>query len=200
MVKDDDIVAYSIQSSGKNVTRAVTGDYNFMDYDFTLQDKSNKTLTVVNQYVDYISDITREETREIYLYKQSDALIITQRYSLLREFANLILNIKTKVNLMDKNIGDVIYFELDRIFQRYGTEDDRNRIGAISGMKKGIDSATITITDLSSMYNKVCTIAEASANIYVNSTKEERAVNGFYTDSFGLVNDDQHTNRMNLVG
>lgn len=199
VLRDDDIRSFSATSTGKNVVKTISSKYRFMDYFHQIKEMGNLSYQSENEFVSNISGIKRIEEIDLYLYKASEVTIITQRYGLLKETPNTVLNIKGNFPFITKSLNEVVYFELDRLWDRFGTDTDNNSIGVVSRVSKSGSTADITITDLSGMYNKSCVIAENTANIYGSSDIRERSTTGYITDNVGIVNDNQFTYKTNLI-
>jgi len=199
IVRDDDIKSFSAKSTGKNVVKTVSSKYRFMDYSYQVKESSNMNYQSENDFVANISGIERIEEIDLYLYNSNEVKIITQRYGLLKETPNTVLDIRGNFPFITKSLNELIYFELDRLWNRFGTDTDSNSIGVVSKVSKSGNTADITVTDLSGMYNKSCVIAENTANIYGSSNIRERSTAGYITDNVGIVNDNQFTYKTNLI-
>jgi len=200
IVTDDNILSWSVEASGKNIVKTVNSKYRHFDSGRFTGDQGSLTFSNTNSFINNISNISREETIDLYLYEIDEVTIVTQRVSLLREAANSVIKIKAKLGFIDASIDDVIYFEFDRLFERFGTSNDLSKIGVVVSVKKDGLSVDFSLTDLSSMFNKVCSIASNSSVIYANSNANGRAVKGYLTDSNGIVNSLNETYKMNVIG
>ena len=198
-ISDADIINFSASSSGKNITKTVTANYRHFDVDRFTGESGSTTISIENEYVVGISDINREEIVDFYLYEDLDAEMMAYRLSLLRESANTVMRVSSKLNLIRKSLNTPLLFNFDRLFNRYGTANDKNRIGFVSKISKNHEGTEIEISDISGMMNKVATITADTAADFSTSTETERSLNGYITEDNGIILDNKEY-RTNLIG
>ena len=198
IVREDDTIRYTTESTGKNVAKIINANYRHYDYDrLSDTDDGAFSLEIENESISNLSSISRAEPVNLYLYDVNEANIMAHRISLLRESANTVIKLRSGLKFVNKSLNTPVYLELDDVPDRLGTNDS-NYIGYISFLSRGENETNIQISDLSNMYAKICVFAETADNDYTSTTKIDRARYGFFTDDYTLVNNEKNTYRLNL--
>jgi hypothetical protein len=197
--RDDDNLKYSIKSTGKNIARKIVANYQFEDADIFTGEYDNDVFEYTNTFIDYISDIQREEQLDLHLYKLSEVTTMGQRIALLREAANTVVKLESNSLFLSRALNELVYLELRDMFNRFGTDADNNFIGVINFLSKSVERTDIEVTDLGGFYNKIATYADSGASVYSSTSALDRASDGYYTDSNGII-DDSKQNRLNVYG
>lgn len=181
---DDDILSWDVKTDSRKILNKVIVNYKFKDADPITGEESNSVYEKTSTFVDRLIKTNRSETFDVHLFLSSEADIIAQRYRFIRELSSSIVVLKSKLNLVDKELNDVIYFELDRLFKRYGS-NDATKIGIINRIQKDAFSTLVEVNDLSGWYNRVCTICPNTATVYssASTTAKNRAFNGYIVDN-----------------
>lgn len=196
---DHDAINYTIESSGKNIAKKVISKYQFSEASIFTGELENQIYEYTNPFVSNISDIEREELLDLYLFNEYDAQVVTQQISLLREAANTVVKMSSFTRFHGKSLNELVYLELRDMFQRFGTDADRNFIGIITMLNKRSDSSEVEIADIGAYYNKIATFADSTAVAFSLTDEVARAKNGFYTDDNGII-DSSRQYRLNLYG
>jgi len=198
-ISDADVIDFDLSSSGKNITKTITFNYRHFDHDRFTGEIGSASSSIENEYVSNISSINREEIADFYVYNDLDAEILGSRLSLLRETSNSVMRVSTKLALIRKSLNTPLLFSFDRLFNRYGTANDKNRIGYISKIAKNHEGVDVEITDVSGMMNKVAIITEDTASDFPLSSEIERSLNGYITEDNGIITNNEEY-RTNLIG
>lgn len=194
--RDDDVISYSVQSSGKNIVRDVTTEFNHSDASIFTGEPDAEKYEYENIVISNLSDITREEQLSLHLWNEKDAELMSQRVALLKETANTVIKLKSNTLFLNRALNEVVYLELRELFERFGTDADQNFIGLITMISKG-EQTLLEISDLAGFFNRICTYVNDTDPEYSSSTIDQRAKNGFYTDEFGII-DNSRQYRLNL--
>lgn len=198
VIRDDDIISWTVQSDSKNIAEKSVGFYRPQDADRNTGEPAWKVNEKTSVLVQRLVKSKKIIERELYVYEDSDADTLTERVSFFNEISTSILKIRTTLNLSNKNIGDVVYFKLDRLYERFGTAVDRNKIGVISGVFTNGLETDIEVDDLSGFYLTVANIAPNDANIYTDADEDERAFNGYIVNNDDeLIDPYEHSYRAN---
>jgi hypothetical protein len=200
-VRDDSVINWSIQSDGKNIVREVLTRYRFQDVDRFGNNDVHKIATDSSLYVDRLIGTKRKLERDLYLYDDNDAKVITQRIRFLAETANSIITMNTKLEFIRKTLNDKVRIEFDRLFERLGG-NQRSKIGLIQSISKNPDGVSLSITDLTNMFNRVCNITANTADTFSSASDYQKSFNGYICDNTtGIVDTaDQDTYGINLIG
>lgn len=197
--RDDDLISYRIESTGKNIAKNIFSRYRHEEANIFSGEKDSLLYERTNEFISKISDIQREIQQDLYLWDETDAQTLTQRISLLREFSNTIIKMNSNSLFLNKSINQLVYLELRDMFERFGTDADKAFIGVINLLTKGNGLSEIEVTDLGGFYNKIATYADSSDSAYGSSDILYRAKNGYYTNSSGII-DSSKQYRLNLYG
>ena len=200
IIRDDDLLGYKIESTGKNVAQKVISKYRHEDADIFTGEIDSDVIEVTNTVVANLSDILREEKTDLYLWDQASASTMSERISLLREVSNTIIKMKSNTRFLNSSINELIYLELRETFERFGTEADKNFIGIINLLSKKEGETEIEVTDLGGFYNKIANYTASGAPSYGASEIVDRSSDGYYTNTNGIVGNSSVSYRMNLYG
>jgi len=105
-----------------------------------------------------------------------------QRYALFFSLSQALVQIKTKLNLTLKNLGDKIFISLDRLFFRFGATSARKKIGIITKIVKSGANTDVVFTDLANIFNRVGTIADDTSLDFTSADDSEKIKNGYIVD------------------
>lgn len=179
-LNDDDIIGeISVKSSNK-IVRKVNGNYRpFVDR-FTGED-SFKLFQFTNADVDNFIGTRAEKEITIYLYDDSPAQEMIERYGLYNSLTQSVVSIKAKMNLMLKNLNDKLYIDLDRLYKRFSGKD-RRKIGTISKISKDGSSVNVEMQDFGNAFNRVPSIALDTSLAYTSADADAKLVNGYSLD------------------
>lgn len=197
--RQDDVINYSFESTGKNIAKAITVKYRHEDANIFTGEADALVEEVSNEFITKVTDIQREEQLDFYIWDQASAQTLAQRISLLRENANTVIKFDSNTLFLDRSLNELVYLEIRDMFERFGTEADKNFIGVINLLTKGSGKSTIEVTDLGGFYNKIANFAASSAVAYSSADIVDKAKNGYYTDSNGIISTSREY-RLNLYG
>ena len=180
VLTDDDIISWDSSSSQKIVNRVKVNYRPFTDI-FNEED-GFKVLEYNSGFVDSLIGINNVLEKTIYLYEEDKALIIAQRLALFNSLSSTVVNVKAKLNLALKAVGDKMFLSLDRLYKRYGGRD-RRKIGTITGIKKNGFDTDVQFVDLSNVYNRVPAIAPNTALDYSSGISDDIVRWGYIVDN-----------------
>lgn len=178
-VEDHDILSFSVNSKN-TIIRKIRAQYRpFVDR--FRKENTFKVYEFTNDFVDKF--VGSKETREvtIYLFDDNPAETIAQRIALYNSLSQSSVTVRTKLNLMLKNLNDKIYLSLDRIYKRFGNRD-RKKIGIINNIVKSGDETTVEFIDLGNVFNRVMSITPDAALDFTSATDDEKIKNGYILD------------------
>jgi hypothetical protein len=200
ILDDDDIVNFKVSSKSQEIVRNTTVNFRHKDFSSLTGESSFSTQSISSALVKNLIDNDRSNTFDIYLYDAEEVKIILQRYAFFNEISQGIVTLNAKLAPADLVIGDIVLFKLDRLYQRFGSGGSKLRAGVISGFKKNGETTQLEIDDLSGWFFTVGTITPNDAQTYSLSSELEQVLNGYMTADDELIDDLDHTYRINLIG
>jgi hypothetical protein len=180
VLSDDDIISWDSSSTQKIINKVKVNYRPFTDR-FNQED-GFKVVEYNSGFVDSLIGINNTLEKTIYLYEDSEALIIAQRLALFNSLSSTVVNVKAKLNLALKAVGDKMFLSLDRLYKRYGGRD-RRKIGTITGIKKNGYDTDVQFVDLSNVYNRVPAIAPNTALDYSSGISDDIVRWGYIVDN-----------------
>jgi hypothetical protein len=199
-LQDDDIISWQIDSRVDHIRKEIICRYRHEDADRTLGEPASSYESRVNTVAERLSDTLGTDVKDLYLYDESNAQLIAQRYALMAESASSMVRILSKLNLTTIGLAEKMYVLLDRLFYRLGSTSARRKIGIVTSVKKDGLNTIVEIDDISGMWNKVATFAPSGASEYDAATEDEAIRNGYFTDNNGIITGYEDTYRINLIG
>jgi len=188
-----DIIDFSVATSSQNIVQNVTSFYRHGDLENRL------THSESSQFVTDVNGSTKDKTVNLYLYNTDEATEVTQRELFYNELSTSIINLKAKMSFTTSSLNDVVGLQLDRLYQRFGSSDNI-KLGSIIELSKDGSSTKVTIADLSNMFSRVATYTDDAAAIFTASTDIERSKSGYFTNNDGLVDNNEETYGINVLG
>ena len=200
VIRDEDIVSWSIKTVNGQNFRDVVLRYRHKDVDrFTLESGSN-AVSFTNEFVrDYIGTQKLSEV-DAYLFKQRQAEIMAHRYSYFNRLSRADIMIETDLRLENVEIGDVVELDLERLYKRFGDTSTRKKLAIVVGKTVDGRKTKLELTDLGNTFNTTAVIAPNTTNDYSSATTDEKLKYGFITDNQGIVDNDEDTANINLIG
>lgn len=183
-IKDDDILSWDVQTS-QSIVNNVKINY-LPSVDKVTGDLGFSVVTYQNSFVNDNIGIQNTVEKTCFLFYESDAETIAQRYAFYNSLSKSILTLKAKANFFTSSVNDRVYIDLERLYSRYGGKTNM-KIGVISGVKKGAYSSEVTMNDLGNIFNRCPTIAPDNTPSFTNSTDDEKIKFGYILDSDTLI-------------
>lgn len=180
VLSDDDIISWDSSSTQKIINKVKVNYRPFTDR-FNQED-GFKVVEYNSGFVDSLIGINNTLEKTIYLYEDSEALIIAQRLALFNSLSSTVVTVKAKLNLALKAVGDKMFLSLDRLYKRYGGRD-RRKIGTITGIKKNGYDTDVQFVDLSNVYNRVPAIAPNTTLDYSSGISDDIVRWGYIVDN-----------------
>jgi hypothetical protein len=195
---EDDVIGYDVITKNRIINRAKI-NYKYHT-DLVTGEVTTDSLTMTSEFVDKLIKFSKEEILDTYLFNESDAQVILERFLFFNSLTNSIVRIKGKLNLASLNLNDVVKLELDRIYRRY-SGGDRTKLGLINFLEKDENSCTIQVNDLGGIFNRVPSIAPDTLSDFSGSTPDSIAKYGYIVDNLTETpsNDETYLGS-NLIG
>jgi len=185
-IKDDDLSNPNIRSTTRNkIVRKVNANYSFFTDKFTGK-PAFELYEYVNEFVDNLVGITDELNVDLYLFNESDAETITQRYALYNSLSQSIITVSGKLNLSNFTLNDAVWLGLDRLYKRFGNRDSR-KVGIINKITNDGTSIILSINDLGNAINRIANISSDTANDFTSATEDEKIIYNYIVDDNTLT-------------
>jgi hypothetical protein len=198
VIKDDDIIKWSMTGKSTNSYQRVLGNYKFVDFDNSKLDSGNSLVDVKSdRIIDY--DISNKEVdRTFRVYRQSDAQELAERFIHQTEQTLLEVKISSDIRLSNIEIGDRVRLDLIRFINQPSIGDSQ-RVFSVIGIKKNFNKIDITLTDLGNLYNRSAVFSSDTTPDYSASTSDDRRFNSYFTDDNGLITTYDESKDTNLI-
>ena len=169
-IRDDDIISFQVNT--RNNISSIA-EVNFRKFT-NLADGANTSLTyrTESQFTQNSSQNFETVSRDLLLYKESDAQLMAQRLLFFRSLSQTLVTITSGLNLALKSLNDRVFINLSRIFKRFGSTD-RRRIGIINAIYKDGYGTKAVFNDLGNIFNRVGVIAPNTQANYSASDESD---------------------------
>jgi len=194
----DVISGFSVSSQSERIIRRAVVNYRPKEYD---KISSTNTFTRTTNTSDeglYLAKTQKEKEVETLLVDSFDANIIASRWSFLLSLASTVVRFKTKLQAFDLSLADTVKFSHPLLYERVGSSDTV-KFGAVQLTKKNGLDVEIEIEDLSNAFSRVAIISQAGSDDFVDATLDDKSINGYITDSFGMIDNIEETFNINLI-
>lgn len=198
-ISDDDIISFSVITRN-NITNSIALKFK----PFTEAKTGADSFSLFEEesvFVNSSSGIKRLLEVNAFVFKESDAETIAQRWLFFRGLTQTVVKVVSKLNLTEKSLNDKMFLSLDRIFKRYGG-NDRKKIGIINSITKDGESTIVNFNDLGNIFNRVPSIASDLADDYATALESDVAKWGYIVDNDTNTPDPSSEDELgnNLIG
>lgn len=197
LFEESDIFNLKVKSTNKNMIKTSYVNYNRREYDYLVGDGLISTLENSSDIASFILGTNNTKTYESYLVKEADANRLSRRWLFLLETATSQVTFSTKLQAADLNVNDIICVDHRKMYTRFSGTSPRKFL-AIETIKKNGDEVTITAVDLSNAFNRIALITDSNQS-YINADEDTRGLAGYYTDQYGLIDNDSDSSNTNLI-
>lgn len=197
-LRELDVIKWSIESKADNIVQTVEVDYLVKEYDSLSAASSFSKVLNTSQNAQYLAGSTKTQVSQSILVDTADAKTLAGRLGFILEFSSAVLTVSTKLRAATTSVTDAVEVNHEKIFQRIGSSSTR-KIAAVQAVKKTITDIELELEDLSNAFSRCACITAASALPYSQAPDSERVTNGYYTDQYGMINNDPATFSTNLI-
>lgn len=196
---EHDVLSFTLDATAEQVVKTVIIQYKRKEYDYLTKSESTQTKQVTSDHSTFVTKTDRQRIIETYLVNDIDAAISSARWSFLLQHSSSRLTLSTKLQKTDLNIGDIIEIEHRKFFDRYGSSiTGYQKLFLVESVKRSGLDTNIVATDLSNLFNRVAAINTLPTN-WDTATDSDRLYGGYYTDTYGLINNDPNSFEVNLI-
>jgi hypothetical protein len=194
--ESDILGGFTLESKADNVVKTVNLEYAPKEYDYISLGENVTTVSKVGENATYLVQTDRSRTISTLLVEAQDAEIMVNRWSFLLSIASNRLTFVTKMQGMGLEIGDIIEVNHRKLFERFGGTGTRKLLLVESVLRNGSE-VKVEAADLSNTFNRVAAYNEFTEN-WVDATEDEKLYGGYYTDEYGLIDNDASNFETNL--
>lgn len=198
-ITEGDIVNWKITSVNGKTFRTAEVRYRHRDVDRFSQQTGNNLVTHSSEFVERYIGTDRTDEIDVYLYDEFDANIFAHRHVYYNSLGRSDLELDSDLRLADIEIGDVIDLDLDRLYTRFGDDGSRQKLCSVVGKNQDGSSVKLFLSDLGNTYNTSAFITEDTHPDFSSSDSDDKIIGGYITSSVGIVDDDETTDKTNLI-
>lgn len=192
-----DILDIKVKQTNKNMIKTSYVKFNRKEYNSEVKDELITTVSNTSDTATYLLKTNNTKTYDSYLVSEEDAQRLSKRWLFLLETSTSQVTFKTKMQAADLNVNDIICIHHRKMYKRFSGTSSRKYL-AIESIQKSGDGVTITAVDLSNAFNRIALITDNIKN-YSESSEDTRALAGFITDQYGLIDNEPETFNTNLI-
>lgn len=194
--EESDILSIKFDSSGENLVKTVVVEYRPKEYDYLTDKDSVGTQQKTSDIANYLVKTTREKVISSKLVEQTDANIAASRWAFILENGAGRATIRTKLKGITIDVGSTIEVSHRKLFERVGTGLS-SRLFLVEAVKKTGTDVQLEVVDLSNAFARVATWNNQT-NEYALASDREKLYGGYYTDDYGLIDNDPESFGANL--
>ncbi len=198
ILDEDDVIGFSIKSLSDRIVKSAVVNYDFRELNAFVQGPSNRSESKTSDIGQYLTKTENVRTVDTVLVDQGDAVIMVSRWAFLLELASTVIKVNTKLQGARLAITDAVEFNHSRSFERFGSNSPR-RIGAVQSLRKDFSASKMELEDLNGAFVRVANITDSLADIFADAQDVDKVRNGYITDSFGLISNNENTAGINLI-
>lgn len=196
---EPDILGLQIISDASRLIKTVVIEYLFKEFDYSSLEKSNSEYTHTSDIGNYLGKSSNQMRIKTVLSNAADAKVFAQRWAFIKEIASSVVRFKTGLQASKLHIHDRIKLSHSKLYYRYGTEDDKTKLAGITAIKRDLGSNEVEIDDIGNAFNRTAAITANDANVFDDASDQEKVLNGYITDNYGLLNNDEYTHQTNCI-
>ena len=199
VIDDSDVISWSIESTnGKNYRNSTVG-YRHTDVNRETLAPGNKVATSTSEFVKRYVGTNKTFEDNFYIYDDVTANIAAEREVYYNSLGVSTIKIKSDLRLENIDIGDAAVLDFARLYKRFGDVDTRRKLVTCVGKTASGDNITLEFSDYGNTFNTSAFITDNTSLDYSLSDTDSKIRDGFITDTEGIVNDIEDTNKTNLI-
>lgn len=199
-ISQADIENYRVIIDSKYQLSEIKWEYRPQDLDVISEEGAVSEIIITeNSDFSNYKRIKNSENFTIYLYNENEAEGIVRRMLIMRSLARQAAILTAPTFLIDVKLNDIIEFDLDNVYERFGSTPTTKMIGIVSEIEQSDTKTTVVIEDLGNIFARTGVIAENSSLEYTSAPDNELVLNMYITDNYGGQNNNQDTYGSNLI-
>jgi hypothetical protein len=200
IVYQDDILSVTSINSNNSIVGQVNAFYRPFTDALTGEEASD-FYQFRNEFATNLVGSLTEVDLKLYLFSDDAAQEIAQRYALYNSLSQSMISFRAKLNFALKSLNDVIFLKIDRIYKRFGG-NNQAKIGIINKISQDGSDVDVVINDLGNTFNRVGCICADDSSDFTGATDDEKMVNSYICDDDVLVPDTSSDDELwsNIIG
>lgn len=194
---ESDCLNFAISSTNKNMAKNVTVRFALREFDFTNGGEAFQSTQTESEISRYIFNTGKVKTIDSVLVNEADAQRLSNRWAFLLENSTNQIEIQTKLQAIDLEIGSVIKLSHRKLYERFQGVG-KSKVLLVERIEKSAQGVIVSAVDLSNAFNRVAFISNADSS-FANSDDDTRMNSGFFTDEFGLIDNEEDSFGTNLI-
>jgi hypothetical protein len=185
---ESDVIDLKLSSASDKVIKTAIVYYRPREYDYLTKTEAINTKQKTSDNAQYLLRVKREKTFDTVLVEESDAERHAGRWSLILESSSGSIDIKTKLQAINLEIGSIVDITHRKLYERFGANSKR-KLGLVESVKKNGTDVEVSLVDLSNTFNTVGSINSLTTD-WATTDEEGRIYGGFITDDYGLIDNE----------
>jgi hypothetical protein len=197
-LSERDVLSFSIKADSSKIIKTAKIRYKFKEYDPPSKEALFSEAVTTSNIGQYLTKTQNEFILDTFLSFQVDAETASQRWAFLLELASTTMSISTKLQAIDTEVNEAVVLSHEKVYERLGSSSSR-KVGAVQRTSRSAFKTELELEDLAQAFSRCSVITEDTADDYLNSSDSQRAVQGYITDTYGMINNDSNTFGLHLI-
>jgi hypothetical protein len=198
VLREFDILKMTVQTKSDQIIKQVNVEYGAKEYDKDLGKANVSAISAINKSAQYLALTTKEQAVSTYLINERTAQIHAYRWAFLFSSASAAIQIETKLQGIDLSVTDAVEIYHEKIYQRIASTMNR-KVGQVQSLERSVGGTELAVNDLGNAFSRCGAISANDAKLYSAAPESERALNGYITDTYGMIGNDPATFGINLI-
>lgn len=195
--REHDILSFKVETNNQEMVKTVNINYKFMEFNPGVLMNSNLVSTKTSSIASLVVKTERIKDINTLLIDQESARIYSNRWAFILELGSGIVSFDTKLQAAELQVNNVIQIIHQKFYERLG--GGKRKIAAIQSIKKSGSGVSIEVEDLSNAFTRCGTITENDALNFANSSEDDKVLQGYVTDTYGMQLNNPDTYGINLI-
>lgn len=180
-ITDSDIISWSYKADNVGSTLTSTVNYNFQDYNSSLDDSTKEIYTFTSETASKYIETSASQETDAYLYEEYHASLLARRNQFINELSFKVISIKAGLSLFDLKVGQKVYINTKR----------HVGIGQISTLINTGSYIELEVSDYGDIIRKCAKIQENDSLDYQTSDSTTHVYGSYITENNGIIEGDE---------
>ncbi len=197
-ITEHDVIAWKYKTEQNALYNEIVCTYNEVQINKISLESGSSIVEFENELATDLG-ISKKQGLELSLYREKDANYVTQRYSMLTQSLNSVIEINTDLRYYNLELGDIACLDFETV-SNFGDLDTNKRLMMVTSVKKDGERMIISFSDISNLFAKRAVITDDNINDYNISSDDEKLYNSWITEDNGIVdNNNDNTYGRNII-
>jgi hypothetical protein len=197
-LSERDVLSFSIKADSSKIIKTAKVRYKFKEYDIVSKEELFNEVTHTSNVGQYLTKTQNEFIIDTFLAFEQDADTAAERWAFLLEYASTVMTVETKLQAIESEVNDAVILSHEKIYERIGSSSSR-KVGAVQRASRSAFETYLELEDLAQAFSRCSVITENTAEDFLNSNDSQRAVQGYITDTYGMIDNDSETFGLHLI-